>query len=56
LIFLKPPTSIIGPLQPIRLPAQSQEVHHEAELAVVMGKVTRNVAIEDVGPHILGYT
>ncbi len=56
LIFLKPPTSVIGPLQSIRLPAQSEEVHHEAELAVVIGKVTRNVAIEDVGPHILGYT
>lgn len=55
-IFLKPPTTIIGPLQPIRLPAMSNEVHHEAELAVVIGTVTRNVAIEDVGPHILGYT
>jgi 2-keto-4-pentenoate hydratase/2-oxohepta-3-ene-1,7-dioic acid hydratase in catechol pathway len=56
IIFLKPPTTVIGPLQPIRLPALSDEVHHEAELAVVMGKVTRNVPIEDVGGHILGYT
>jgi 2-keto-4-pentenoate hydratase/2-oxohepta-3-ene-1,7-dioic acid hydratase in catechol pathway len=56
LIFLKPPTSVIGPLQSIRLPHQSGNVHHEAELAIVMGKVTRNIAIEDVGPHILGYT
>ena len=56
LVFLKPPTSIIGPFANIRLPAQSEEVHHEAELAVVMGKVTRNVAIEDVGRHVLGYT
>lgn len=55
-IFLKPPTSVVGPLHPVRLPAQSEEVHHEAELAVVIGKVTRNVRIEDVGPHILGYT
>jgi 2-keto-4-pentenoate hydratase/2-oxohepta-3-ene-1,7-dioic acid hydratase in catechol pathway len=55
-IFLKPPTSIIGPMHPIRLPAQAQEVHHEAELAVVISTVTRNVRIEDVGPHILGYT
>ena len=46
LIFLKPPTSVIGPLQAIRLPPASDEVHHEAELAVVMGKVARNVAIE----------
>lgn len=56
IIFMKPPTSVIGPLATIRLPAQSEEVHHEAELAVVIGKVTRNVRIEDVGPHILGYT
>jgi 2-keto-4-pentenoate hydratase/2-oxohepta-3-ene-1,7-dioic acid hydratase in catechol pathway len=56
LVFLKPPTSIIGPFANIRLPAQSEEVHHEAELAVVMGKVSRNLAIEDVGRHVLGYT
>ena len=56
IIFMKPPTSVIGPLHTIRLPAQAEEVHHEAELAVVIGKVTRNVRIEDVGPHILGYT
>lgn len=55
-LFLKPPTSVIGPLQPIRIPQQAKVVHHEAELAVVIGKVTRNVAIEDVGPHIMGYT
>jgi 2-keto-4-pentenoate hydratase/2-oxohepta-3-ene-1,7-dioic acid hydratase in catechol pathway len=56
LLFLKPPTAVIGPLQPIRVPAESDEVHHEAELAVVIGTVTRNVAIEDAGGHILGYT
>lgn len=55
-LFMKPPTSVIGPLQPIRIPQQAEEVHHEAELAVVIGSVVRNVAIEDVGPHILGYT
>jgi 2-keto-4-pentenoate hydratase/2-oxohepta-3-ene-1,7-dioic acid hydratase in catechol pathway len=55
-IFMKPPTAVIGPLQAVRLPAESEEVHHEAELAVVIGKVTRDVAVEDVGPHILGYT
>ena len=56
ILFLKPPTSVIGPLQTIRLPADSQEVHHEAELAIVIGTVTRDVAVEDVGPHIMGYT
>jgi 2-keto-4-pentenoate hydratase/2-oxohepta-3-ene-1,7-dioic acid hydratase in catechol pathway len=56
IIFLKPPTAVVGPFQPVRLPPDSAEVHHEAELAVVIGRVTRNVRIEDVGPHILGYT
>ncbi len=56
LLFLKPPTSVIGPLQPIRVPPETNQIEHEAELAVVMGKVTRRVAVEDIGPHILGYT
>lgn len=56
LIFSKPATSIIGPRAPIRLPALSQEVHHEAELAVVMGRLTRKVAAEDALSHVLGYT
>jgi len=56
LIFLKPPTTVIGPLQSIRVPRETNQIEHEAELAVVIGKVTRDIAIEDVGPHILGYT
>ena len=56
IIFLKPPTTVVGPMQPVRLPPVSDEVHHEAELAIVMGKVTKDIDIEDVGPHILGYT
>ncbi len=56
LIFLKPATSVIGPGANIVLPPESAEVHHEAELAIVIGKVARRVAAEDVGPYILGYT
>jgi 2-keto-4-pentenoate hydratase/2-oxohepta-3-ene-1,7-dioic acid hydratase in catechol pathway len=55
-LFMKPPTAVIGPLKPIRIPSQATEVHHEAELAVVIGNVTKNVRPEDVGGHILGYT
>ena len=47
---------MIGPLQPIRLPAASNNVHHEAELAVVIGKVARDVRMEDAAGYILGYT
>ena len=56
LLFLKPPTSVIGPLQAIRVPKESENVHHEAELAVVVGKVARDVRIEDAGGYIMGYT
>jgi 2-keto-4-pentenoate hydratase/2-oxohepta-3-ene-1,7-dioic acid hydratase in catechol pathway len=39
LLFLKPPSAVIGPGEAIRCPAVSREVHHEAELAVVVGRV-----------------
>jgi 2-keto-4-pentenoate hydratase/2-oxohepta-3-ene-1,7-dioic acid hydratase in catechol pathway len=56
LIGVKPATAVIGPGAPIVLPAESGEVHHEAELAVVVGKVSHRVAAEDAAAHILGYT
>ncbi|HYN94058.1 MAG TPA: fumarylacetoacetate hydrolase family protein [Pilimelia sp.] len=37
LIFLKPSTSVVGPRDAIKLPPQSRQVEHEAELAVVIG-------------------
>ncbi len=55
-IFLKPATAVIGPGAAIVLPSEAGEVHHEAELAVVVGKVSRRVAAEDAAAHILGYT
>ena len=55
-LFIKPSTSVIGPGKPIVLPALSSEVHHEAELAVVIGKVARKVAVEDASGVVLGYT
>lgn len=56
MLFLKPATSVVGPLAPIVLPPEAAEVHHEAELAVVIGRITRHVAPEDVPGHVLGYT
>jgi 2-keto-4-pentenoate hydratase/2-oxohepta-3-ene-1,7-dioic acid hydratase in catechol pathway len=56
LLFLKPPSSIIGPEDKIILPPQSQQVEHEAELVVVIGKRGRWIAPEDAMKHILGYT
>ncbi len=56
LMFLKPATAVIGPHQPIVLPPQSSNVHHEVELVAVVGKVARNVPAESAGDYILGYT
>jgi len=56
ILFLKPSTAVIGPGDPIPLPAESERVDHEAELAVVIGRLARRVAIEEAGKHVLGYT
>lgn len=56
LLFLKPPSALIGPQQPILLPPQSQQVEHEAELVVVIGKRGRWIPADEAYNHILGYT
>jgi 2-keto-4-pentenoate hydratase/2-oxohepta-3-ene-1,7-dioic acid hydratase in catechol pathway len=56
LLFLKPPSSIIGPNETIYLPPQSQRVEHEAELAVVIGKRSRWLDLDGAKDAILGYT
>jgi len=56
LIFSKPATAVIGPGDDIRLPALSQRVDHEAELAVVIGRLTRKVSVADALDAVLGYT
>jgi 2-keto-4-pentenoate hydratase/2-oxohepta-3-ene-1,7-dioic acid hydratase in catechol pathway len=56
LVFLKPNTSVVGPGDPIVLPAASGEVHYEGELAVVIGRLCRDVPVERVHEVVLGYT
>lgn len=56
LIFLKPSTAVIGPGTAIELPPRSDRVDHEAELAVVIGKLCRDVPVDKAGDVILGYT
>ncbi len=56
LLFFKPNTSVIGPGDAIVRPAQSQQVDFEGELAVIIGKVTRNVTSERALDHVFGYT
>lgn len=55
-IFLKPNTAIIGPGIPIQLPANANPVHHEGELAVVIGRPCKDVPAARAAENILGYT
>jgi 2-keto-4-pentenoate hydratase/2-oxohepta-3-ene-1,7-dioic acid hydratase in catechol pathway len=55
--FLKPSTSVIGPGEAIQYPGGvSEEVHYEGELAVVIGRLCREVPVERAADVILGYT
>ena len=56
LIFLKPNTSVVGPGDPIVLPRQSANVHYEGELAVVIGRICKDVPPERVPEVVFGYT
>jgi 2-keto-4-pentenoate hydratase/2-oxohepta-3-ene-1,7-dioic acid hydratase in catechol pathway len=56
LLFFKPSTSVIGPSDGIVYPQQSSDVQHEAELAVVIGRLCREVPRERVADVVLGYT
>jgi 2-keto-4-pentenoate hydratase/2-oxohepta-3-ene-1,7-dioic acid hydratase in catechol pathway len=55
-IFLKPATAVTGPNTNVVYPSISREVHHEAELAVVMGRVAHHIRAEDAARYVLGYT
>ena len=56
LIFFKPPSSLIGPGDAILLPPQSDQVEHEGELAVVIGKRGRWVCPDEAIHLVLGYS
>ena len=56
IIFLKPNTSVIGPGDTIVWPDMSERVDHESELAIVIGRLCKDVPIERVNDVIFGYT
>ena len=56
LLFLKPPSAVIGPGETILLPPESKRVDYEAELAVVIGRKARRVSPEEALDFVLGYT
>jgi 2-keto-4-pentenoate hydratase/2-oxohepta-3-ene-1,7-dioic acid hydratase in catechol pathway len=56
LIFMKPSTAVVGPQQAIRCPEQSKEVHHEAELGVVVGRPLTRASPVEARLAVFGYT
>jgi 2-keto-4-pentenoate hydratase/2-oxohepta-3-ene-1,7-dioic acid hydratase in catechol pathway len=56
LLFLKPSTAVIGPGDAIRLLPINRRTDYGGELAVVMGRLARNVRAEDASRFILGFT
>jgi len=56
LIFLKPPTAVIGPEDNIIYPSASSRVDYEGELGVVIKKPAWRVSVDDALDYVLGYT
>ncbi|GAA0973802.1 putative protein YisK [Nocardioides aquaticus] len=56
LMFLKPNTSVVGPGDPVYYPRQTSDLHYEGELAVVIGRICRDIPAEQATDVIHGYT
>jgi 2-keto-4-pentenoate hydratase/2-oxohepta-3-ene-1,7-dioic acid hydratase in catechol pathway len=58
ILFMKAPSTVQNPSDPIEIPARlaSHEVDYECELAIVIGKKCKNVSRENALEHVLGYT
>lgn len=55
-VFLKLPSCLIGPGETIVIPEGASDVHHEAELVIVIGKTASRVSKADAPKHIFGIT
>src|SRR5688572_18822562 len=55
ILFLKPPSALLAPGGTIVRPLQSQLVHHEAELAIVVGREAKNVRAGDWRGYVRGF-
>jgi 2-keto-4-pentenoate hydratase/2-oxohepta-3-ene-1,7-dioic acid hydratase in catechol pathway len=56
LVFMKPGSSVIGPEQPIAIPAWAGRIDHEAEMAVVIGRRASHVSAAQAMDYVLGLT
>ncbi len=55
-VFMKPPSAIVGPGQTIELAWPEHKIDYEAELVVVIGRSAKSVKKEDALDYVLGYT
>ncbi len=55
-IFIKLASAVIGPNEPVRIPALTKQPDYEVEFAIVIGKAGRNIAKENWREHVFGYT
>jgi 2-keto-4-pentenoate hydratase/2-oxohepta-3-ene-1,7-dioic acid hydratase in catechol pathway len=56
LIFLKPNTAVIGPGDPIQIPPVEGRIVHEAELAIVVGRIAKQIKAENWRDYVFGFT
>ena len=56
ILFLKPPTTVIGQGEAIAFPEMASRVDYEAELGIVIKDTVKSIAPEEAHDHILGYT
>lgn len=56
ILFLKPPSSMIGHLENVVYPENTERVDYEGELGIVIGKTAKNISEEEALDHVLGYT
>lgn len=56
MLFFKPNTSVVGPGDPVTLPSWTERVSYEAELAVVIGRICKDIPAEKADEVIFGYT
>ncbi len=54
-LFIKPATSLIGPGGTVRIPSWSQDCHHEAELAILIGRRAKSISEESAFDYVAGY-
>lgn len=55
-LFIKPPTSVIGTSDPIIYPSSSKQVDYEVEMAIIISKETKDVKQSNAEEYIGGYT